>query len=122
MLPNFKDGERVLIEKQFGQISRGEVIAFRYPGDESLIFFKRVVGLPNETVSILKGQVFINEIELTESYLDQTYNQKRTSLPPTQVQDGSYFVLGDNRDNSSDSRYWGVVKRELIVGKCILTY
>jgi len=122
MLPSFKDGDRVLIEKSISEIKRGDVIFFQYPKDTTKLFFKRVVGLPNETVSILKGKVFINDKELEESYLDQIYNQSKTNLPPIKVPDQSYFVLGDNRDNSSDSRYWGTVKKELIVGRHYLSY
>lgn len=122
MLPNFKDGDRVLVEKNGGEIKRGDIIFFHYPKDTTKLYFKRVVGLPNETVAIFKGKVAINDKELDEPYLDQTYNQSKTNLPPIKVPNQSYFVLGDNRDNSSDSRYWGTVKKELIVGKHYITY
>lgn len=122
MLPTFKDGERLLIDKNVKKINRGEIVVFKYPKDETRLFFKRIIALPNETVSILQGKVFINEIELAEPYLEATYNIKRFNLAPKKIPDGSYFVLGDNRDNSSDSRYWGPVKNELIVGKCLKAY
>ena len=122
MLPSFKDGDRILVEKNVSKIKRGEVVAFRYPKDTTRLFIERVVGLPNETVSILNGKVFINDKELEEPYLDQTYNQAKSNLPPIKVPARSYFVLGDNRDNSSDSRYWGTVKEELIVGRYYSTY
>jgi signal peptidase I len=122
MLPSFKDGDRVLVEENVSEIKRGDVIFFQYPKNTTKLFFKRVVGLPNETVSILNGKVFINDKELEEPYLDRTYNQAKSNLPPVKVPDQSYFVLGDNRDNSSDSRYWGTVKKELIIGKYCLIY
>jgi signal peptidase I len=122
MLPNFKDGERVLVQKNFGEIKRGEIIFFHYPKNITKQYFKRVIGLPNETISIVEGNVFINDKPLDEPYLDQTYNQSKGNLQPTKIPEKSYFVLGDNRDNSSDSRSWGTVKEELIVGKHYLTY
>lgn len=122
MLPNFRDGDRILVEESTSEIKRGEVIFFQYPKDRTRLYFKRVVGLPNETISILKGKVFTNDKELDEPYLDQIYNQSKNSLPPIKVPDRSYFVLGDNRDNSSDSRYWGTVQEELIIGRHHLTY
>ena len=122
MLPNFKDGDRILVEENISEIKRGEIVAFRYPKDTTRLFIKRVVALPNETVSILNGKVFINDKELDEPYLDQTYNQAKSNLPPIKVPERSYFVLGDNRDNSSDSRYWGTVQAELIVGRYYFTY
>lgn len=122
MLPSFEDGDRVLVEKNVSEIKRGDVIFFHYPKDTTRLYFKRVVGLPNETVSILKGRVSIDDKELEEPYLDQTYNQAESNLPPIKVSEQNYFVLGDNRDNSSDSRYWGTVKAELIVGRYYWTY
>lgn len=122
MLPSLKDGDRVLVENNINEIKRGEIIFFHYPKDTTRLYFKRVVGLPNETVSILNGKVSINDKELNEPYLDQTYNQAKSSLPPIKVPARSYFVLGDNRDNSSDSRYWGTVQEELIIGRYYLTY
>ncbi len=122
MFPNFKDGDRILVEENVSEIKRGDVILFQNAKDTTKLYFKRVVGLPNETVSILNGKVSINDKELEEPYLDQIYNQSKTNLPPIKVPDQSYFVLGDNRDNSSDSRYWGTVKEELIVGKHYLSY
>lgn len=122
MLPSFKDGDRVLVEKKVIEINRGEIIFFHFPKDTTRLYFKRVVGLPNETVSILNGKVSIDDKNLEEPYLDQTYNQSKSNLPPIKVPDRSYFVLGDNRDNSSDSRSWGTVKEELVVGRYYSTY
>lgn len=122
MIPSFRDGDRVLIEKNNTKIKRGDVIFFQYPRDTTRLYLQRVVGLPNETISIVESKVFVDDKQLEESYLSQTYNQSKRNFLNIKVPDGSYFVLGDNRDNSSDSRYWGTVKEELIIGKCFLTY
>lgn len=122
MLPSFKDGDRVLVEENASEIKRGDIIFFQYPKNTTKLYFKRVVGLPNETVSILNGKVFVNNKELEEPYLDQVYNQSKSNTLPIKVPAQSYFVLGDNRDNSSDSRSWGNVSEELIVGKHYLSY
>jgi signal peptidase I len=122
MLPSFHDGDRVLIDKSAGELKRGEVIMFLYPKDTSKWYFKRVVGLPGETVEIREGKVFIDGQMLDEPYLDQKYNQTGESFPAKTVSENHYYVLGDNRDNSSDSRYWGAVSKDLIQGKYVSTY
>jgi len=122
MFPNFKDGERIFVEENVTEMKRGDVIFFKYPKDTTRLYFKRVIGLPNETVSIINGKVSVEGKELDEPYVDQTYNQSKNNSPPIKIPDRSYFVLGDNRDNSSDSRSWGTVKEELIIGRHYLTY
>jgi signal peptidase I len=122
MNPSFRDGDRIFVEKETDTIRRGDIVIFHYPKDRAKLFIKRVIGLPGEIVIIRDGRVFINDQELEEPYVDQTYNQSRGNFPPIEVSDRRYFVLGDNRDNSSDSRSWGTVKEELIVGKYRLTY
>ena len=98
---------------------RGDVIVFRYPRDPSRDFIKRVIAVPGDTVSIQGGQVTVNGTLLEEEYLDET---TRGDLDNTVVPDGSYFVLGDNRSNSSDSRSWGFVPEENIIGKAMFSY
>jgi signal peptidase I len=98
---------------------RGDVIVFRYPKDPSRDFIKRVIGVPGDTVSIHDGQVFVNGVALEEGYLDET---TRGPLEDTVVPQNSYFVLGDNRSNSSDSRSWGFVPEENIIGKAMFSY
>jgi signal peptidase I len=122
MKPNFNDGDRILIEKNPGKLHRGDLITFLYPKDTSKWYFKRIIGLPGETVEIREGKVYINEQLLDEPYVDETYNQSKGSFPPRKIPDDQYFVMGDNRDNSSDSRYWGTVGKELITGKYYATY
>ena len=98
---------------------RGDVIVFRYPKDPSRDFVKRVIGLPGETVEIHRGAVRIDGEVLDEPYLEE---RDLSSLGPTLVPPESYFVMGDNRDGSSDSRHWGTVPLENIVGKVFVRY
>jgi signal peptidase I len=131
MLPQLKDGERLLVNKliyydiksvSWGHIDRGDVVVFWYPNDPSKSFVKRVIGLPGEVVEIRAGKVFINNRELDEEYLTDEFNQTLPSFDPTRVDNHHYFVLGDNRDNSSDSRYWGLVPAKYIYGKAFFRY
>jgi signal peptidase I len=122
MLPTIKDGDRMFIETNIGELKRGDIITFLYPKDTNKRYVKRVIGLPNETVTISEGKIYINDKELEEPYLDQKFNQAKSNLAPKLVPENSYYVVGDNRDNSSDSRYWGTVKTELITGKYYSTY
>lgn len=123
MFPSLKDGDRVLIKtSNIGEIKRGDIIFFRHMEDETQIYFKRSIALSGEVVSIHDGKIFIANDELEEPYLDQTYTQVKGNFPSISVKEGTYYVLGDNRDNSSDSRNWGTVPNELIVGKYYATY
>ena len=122
MLPEFHDGDKVLIEKNVRDVKRGEVLMFLYPKDTSKWYFKRVIGLPGEIVQIEEGKVFINGQILDEPYVDPNNNQTAESFPAKTVPENSFYVLGDNRDNSSDSRYWGTVSKDLIMGKYVSTY
>ena len=122
MLPTFHDGDKVLMEKNVGKLKRGDVIMFLYPKDKTKSYFKRVIGLPGETVEIRAGKIFINGQILEESYLDEEHNQAKPTFPPRKIEEYQYFVMGDNRDNSSDSRYWGTVDEKLITGKYYMTY
>ena len=98
------------------------MITFLYPKDRSKWYFKRIIGLPGETVEIRQGMIYIDGKFLNEPYVDEFYNQAKSNFPPRKVSDYQYFILGDNRDNSSDSRYWGTVDKELIQGKYYMTY
>jgi len=122
MLPAYKDGDRVAVQKDAGSIERLDVIIFRYPEDTTKTYIKRVIGLPGETISIEDGKVTIDGKELAEPYVDPDLNRSEFHLHNFKVKPDSYFVMGDNRDNSSDSRYWGAVNKELVIGKCFLQY
>lgn len=116
MLPTIKDGERLIINTSHYELKRGDIVLHLYPKDQTKSFIKRIIGLPNETIEIKAGKVFIDGKELEENYLDQTYNQSQTNLTARKIETDSYFVMGDNRDNSSDSRVWGTLKKELVQG------
>lgn len=119
MLPAIKDGDKLLFSSNISKLERGDIILFKSPKDPSKYYIKRIVGLPSEKIEVRKGKVLINDAPLEEAYVDESFNQQ--SLPPlfVTVEPNSYFVLGDNRDNSSDSRYWGTVDRALIQSKYI---
>ncbi len=120
MMPNFLDGELLLTEKisyRFGKPERGDVIVFRAPG-KSVDFIKRVIGLPGESVRIQDGIVYINGTKITEPYETQTTSGNETITVP----DNQYFVLGDNRGASSDSRSFGTIGESSLKGKVWLVY
>lgn len=107
----------------FTSPERGDVIVFKYPDDESKYFVKRVIGLPGETVTIIDGKVYIdgNEEPIQEDYLKET---PLGSYGPYIVPKGCYFVMGDNRNGSNDSRFWvnKYVAKDKILGKAIFSY
>ena len=103
----------------FHRPNRGEVIIFRFPRDPSRDFVKRVVGVPGDVVELRSGQLFVNGVLQEEPYITRP---SRETMAPTAVPPGSYFVLGDNRRASNDSRDWGSVPEENIIGKAWVTY
>ena len=131
MLPQLHDGERLLVNKlvyyrlqsvSWGHINRGDIVVFWYPNDPDKSYVKRVIGLPGEVVEIRSGKVYINSVELNEDYIDTEFNQSLPSYPARRVEDHHFFVMGDNRDNSSDSRYWGLVPEKYVYGKAFFRY
>lgn len=122
MLPALKDGDRVIMDRGFEKLERGDIVIFYYPDNPVKSYIKRIVGLPNETVEILDGVVVINGKPLDEPYVDPKFNQSKRSLKELTLAGDAYFVCGDNRDNSSDSRLWGPLKREFIYGKYVKKY
>jgi signal peptidase I len=131
MMPQLHDGERLLVNKlvyykiqsvSWGHINRGDIVVFWYPNDPDKSYVKRVIGLPGETVEMRSGKVFVNGIQLQEDYLDPNYAEGMPSYAPKRVEEHHYFVMGDNRDNSSDSRYWGTVPEKYIYGKAFFRY
>jgi signal peptidase I len=122
MKPTINDGDFILIDKNFGELKRGDIIAFLYPKDKSAWFVQRIIALPEEKVEIREGRVFINGELLEEPYVQPNFNQKEQWFPERVVPENHYYVLGDNRDNSSDSRYWGTVSKDLITGIYVSTY
>lgn len=131
MVPQLENGERLLVNKlvyydiesfRWGHIERGDIVVFWYPKDPTKSYVKRVIGLPGETVSIRNGIVYVDGVELVEPYLDVEHNQALPNTPAVEVDDYHYFMMGDNRDNSSDSRIWGVVPSKYIYGKAFFRY
>ena len=124
MNPLLSDQERIFINKfvyHFGLIERGDVVVFWYPLDRSKSFIKRVVGLPGETLEIRDGRVYVNGGELTDQYVPASYLDG-TNYGPFLVPPGYYFVMGDHRDSSNDSRVFGPVTRQYIYGKAVFAY
>jgi signal peptidase I len=103
----------------FGEPQRGDIVVFRYPKDPSRDFIKRVIALPGETVEVRQGKVYVNNQLIDEFYLNEIPNY---SAPAYKLPSGEYFVLGDNRNNSSDSHVWGPVPRDNIIGRAWLSY
>ena len=106
-------------EYAFGPPDRGEIIVFHYPVNPDKDFVKRVVGLPGETVAVRRGTVYVNGAALAEPYLRV---RDSSSAAPLSLGDGEYYVIGDNRRNSNDSRDWGAVPEENIIGRVMLVY
>ena len=134
MLPNLHNGERLLVNKliyykfpglePYGwtKLERGDIVVFWWPNDPEKSFVKRLIAFPEEKVEIRNGVVFINDKELQEPYLDASLNENHTNMAPVTVKQHQYFVLGDNRDNSSDSHIWGQVPEKYVYGKVFFRY
>ncbi|MFN0243791.1 MAG: signal peptidase I [Planctomycetota bacterium] len=117
MSPGIKDGDRILVDHwsyMFQDVHRGDIVVLRYPLDPSLDYIKRVIGLPGETVRIEHGRVSVDGRWIDEPYVDEI--DPRTAIV-MRIESDSYFVLGDNRAHSSDSREFGLVPRENLRGK-----
>jgi signal peptidase I len=124
MLPLLKNHERIVVNKiayHVESIQRGDIIVFRYPLDPAESFIKRVVGLPGDWVSIKDGRVYVNGRRLSEPYVLPAYLGEETCSPVHVARD-HYYVLGDHRDFSNDSREWGTVARKYIYGKAVFAY
>jgi signal peptidase I len=124
MLPGLQDQERIFVNKfvyKFEAIQRGDIVVFHYPLDPSKSYIKRVVGVPGDRVRIRDGQVYVNGILLREPYVPAEYFDVR-SMVETSVAADSYFVLGDHRSMSNDSRDFGAVDQRYIFGKAVLVY
>ena len=128
MFPTFHNGEYLIVDElsyNLNKIHRGDVVIFKYPGDKKKFFIKRIIGLPNETIRITNGEIEVfpcdkytdcTSIILDEQYINEPFNTTTTYS----TEDDEYFVLGDNRNRSSDSRFWGVVPEKLLVGRAYL--
>ena len=126
MMPTLTDQERIFINKftyhfGLGKIERGDMVVFWFPLDPSKSYIKRVIDVPGDTVAIDAGQVVVNGQALTETYVPEDYHD-RVSWEEHRVPPDEYFVLGDHRSSSSDSRTWGFVKRDAMYGKAVFVY
>ncbi len=122
MHPTFENGDYLIVDEfsyHFSSPKRGDVIVFRYPGNPSIFYIKRIIGLPGESVAINHGKVTVTKNDGTKLTLDESYvvAEDATYSANTHLGDNQYFVLGDNRPNSSDSRVWGPLPSNDIVGK-----
>ena len=122
MIPTLIPGDRVLVSKfwyHFQPPKRGQIIVFKYPLDPKRDFIKRVIGHPGEVVSLEEGVVYIDGEPLAEPYVK---NHDSYNMEPIKVPEKSYFVMGDNRPNSQDSRFWGFVPKENLIGPAFFRY
>lgn len=125
MHPTFESGDYLIVDQlsyRFTNPKREDVIVFRYPGNPSVFYIKRVIGLPGETVHIDHGHVTVTTKDGTDVTLTEPYivNDDATYTHDTTLGDSEYFVLGDNRPRSSDSRVWGILPRANIIGRAFL--
>jgi signal peptidase I len=126
MMPSLYDQERLFINQfsykfGIGDIKRGDTVVFWFPEDTTKSYIKRVIGLPGDTVEVDDGYVIINGKKLTENYVPPEYRDDR-SYPEHVVPPGEYFVLGDHRISSNDSRAWGFVPKNYIYGKAVFVF
>jgi signal peptidase I len=124
MLPRLEDQDRLFINKfayRFESIHRGDVIVFLYPGDHTKSYIKRVIALPGDTLRIERGIVYVNDVALLEPYVPLHFRDDR-SEPERIIPPGDFWVMGDHRSISSDSRDFGPVPRPLIYGKAAFVY
>ncbi|HTR64161.1 MAG TPA: signal peptidase I [Terriglobales bacterium] len=124
MMPSLDDQERIFVNKfvyKLEPIERGDIVVFRYPRDPSKSFIKRVIGVAGDHIRIVAGQVFVNGRPLQEDYVSEVYADQR-SMSEVDVPPGSYFLLGDHRNMSNDSRDFGTVDSRYIYGKAVFGY
>ncbi len=126
MMPALVDQERIFINKfvyrfGLGNIERGDMVVFWFPGDPTKSYIKRVIGVPGDNVEVDDGTVLVNGQRLEESYVNEEFRD-RQSMSAFKVQPEEFFVLGDHRSSSNDSRSWGAVPRRYIYGKAVFVY
>ncbi len=124
MMPGLHDQEHIFINKftyKFNSIERGDTVVFWFPLDRSKVYIKRVIGLPGDTVQVDRGEVVLNGKHLDEPYVPDEYRD-HVSVSSFRIPPDQYFVLGDHRSSSNDSRNWGTVERRFIYGKAVFVY
>ena len=126
MMPTLDDQERIFINKfvyrfHFERIDRGDTVVFWFPHDPTKSYIKRVIGVPGDRIEVRDGTVIVNGQPLEEDYVPSEYRDQ-SEMPSTTVGPDEYFVLGDHRSSSNDSRTWGMVPRRYIYGKAVFIY
>lgn len=126
MMPGLEDQERIFVNKyqyKLGndRIERGDLVVFHFPLDPRQSYIKRVIGIPGDTIEVEDGRVFVNGNPISESYVPDEYRDHVSTVQQV-VTPNHYFVLGDHRRSSSDSRMWGLVDRPAIYGKAVFVY
>jgi signal peptidase I len=143
MVPTLQPGDRILANRFIYHLhgpERGDIVVFRWPVDPKVVFIKRLIGLPGDTVSLEDGAVYVNGKRLDEPYVAKDAAGHPVQTEPAPAQGGttmsdpwslnkpftvpadSYFMMGDNRSYSEDSRYWGVVPKANVIGKAFFVY
>lgn len=130
MLPTLLIGDQLLVDKlvyRFHQPKRGDIVVFKYPEDESRDFIKRIIGLPGDTIEVRNKTVFLNGAPLDDiwGHHDESDGFRipvRDDFGPVTVPRGHYFMMGDNRENSQDSRFWGYLEHDKIIGRAFIIY
>lgn len=123
MEPALRDGDRLMVQRMVAELKRGDIVVFYYPKDTSKHFIKRIIALPGETISIdASGAVYIDNSEIQEPYVSPAWNRSPRGLARSTLAVDEYFIMGDARDVSNDSRSFGPVKRNLIYGKVMWRY
>ena len=125
MIPTFENGDYLIVDQlsyRLHEPERGDVVVFRYPNDPSKFFIKRIIALPNETLEIESGNIVVKNTVSPEGFaLEESYNKSLFSDTITvTLKEKEYFVMGDNRRASLDSRAWGALPRELLVGRALV--
>jgi len=119
MAPTLEDQDRLIVNKlvyRLGAPRRGDIVMLYYPLDPDKSFVKRVIAEESDTVRIVDGRVYVNDVPLHDDYVPDDY-RSHDDWGPQLIPDGYYFVMGDHRNNSSDSRHWGMVPKKYIIGK-----
>jgi signal peptidase I len=125
MLPNFETGQFLIVSRinyLLGQPERGDVVVFHYPQDPSSDFIKRVIGVPGDMIEMRNQRVYVNAAELDEPYIREQCNPTSCPNETWEVPLGSIFVMGDNRNQSRDSRAFGMVENRFLVGEALVRY
>jgi signal peptidase I len=132
MMPRLHDQDRIFVNKFIyplrewlgdqSPIKRGDIVVLLYPNDPSKSYIKRVVGLPGERIEVMDGRLYVDNELVEEPYLDADYLSRDSTPGPIDINSHHYYVMGDNRNNSSDSRSWGLVPEKYIYGKAVYRY